>query len=80
MFNNEEREQLRSVNLECVILIKEYRATHGTQLKETPTDELHKPFFELYRQFAGVEPEFDALEIITKHYLAHWVAYRHEAD
>ncbi|MCP4541970.1 MAG: hypothetical protein GY832_32985 [Chloroflexi bacterium] len=80
MFNNKEHEQLSEIYSQCIQAIKEYRKAHGTSLAETPLDELHRPFFDLYEQIAGVKSEFDAFEVRRRHYLARWNKYKHEAD
>ena len=80
MFNNEEYKQLSDIYSQCIESIKEYRKTHGTPLEETPLDKLYQPLFEAYKRFTGVEPEFDAFEIMRRHYLARWNKYRHEAE
>jgi hypothetical protein len=80
MLNDEERQQLRPVFIQCLESIKAYRSEYGVSLSDTPTDELYEPLFALYKQITGVEAEFSAYEIMRRHYLSRWKAYRNEEE
>jgi hypothetical protein len=79
MFNHEEYERLSEVYRQCIASIKGYRRTRRTTLAETPLDDLYEPFFVIYKELTGIEPEFDVNEIMRRHYLSRWRKYRHEA-
>jgi hypothetical protein len=78
MLDDEERQQLHPVFIQCLESIKAYRSEHGVALSDTPLDKLYEPLFVLYKQLTGVEAEFSADEIIRRHYLSRWKAYSDE--
>jgi hypothetical protein len=80
MLDDEERQQLHPVYIQCLESIKAYRSEHGVALSDTPMDELYELLFVLYKQITGVETEFSADEIMQRHYLSRWKAYRHEEE
>lgn len=79
MFDDEEYRQLSEVYRQCVEAIKEYRRTYRKTLGETPRAELYQPLFARYKELAGVDSEFEAEEIMQRHYLSRWQSYKHEA-
>jgi hypothetical protein len=72
MFDDAEYQRMKEVYMKCIEEIKEYRKTHRVSLSETPTNDLYQPLFVVYKEISGVEPDFDAEEIMQSHYLARW--------
>lgn len=76
MFDDEEYRELRKVYLQCVENIKEYRKSFNVPLNEVPKNSLYQPLFALYKEFSGTEAEFDAEELMQRHYLSRWKEYK----
>ena len=80
MFDNEEYKLLSKVHSECIRAIKAHRKEFQVSLEEVPLDLLYQPFVDLYFQLAETELTFEVDEVIRRHYLSRWNAYRYEAD
>lgn len=78
MFDDREYELLSDVHRQCLQVIKDYRQTHGVSLEETPLSQLYQPLFDLYLQLAHTSLVFEVDEVMRRHYLSRWKAYRDE--
>lgn len=78
MFDDREYELLSDVHRQCRRAIKDYRQTHGVSLEETPLSQLYQPFIDLYLQLAHTALVFEVDEVMRRHYLSRWKAYRDE--
>ena len=76
MFDDSEYQELQQTYMECLESIKQYRELHNIALADVPTDELYQPLVLHYRRLTGLDPEFSIDEIMRRHYLSRWRAYR----
>lgn len=73
MFDEREQAQLQKLYLAGLQAIQQYRHQHQVSLAETPIQELHDPFYQLYQQLAGVTCAFTVEEVMRRHMLVRWV-------
>ena len=70
------------MHIDCIKAVKQYRRENDATLDETPLEELYWPVKEAYASFVDDLKfdvnEFEVDEIIRRHRLARWKAYRAE--
>ena len=79
MFDNDEVEKLNDVYTKHIKQAKHDRQLCDTLLAETSANEHSQAFQKMYQALSGQPLLFPFHEVMSRHKLSRWKAYRHEA-